>query len=59
MDGWAMLINITKFATTGKIFLLVLAIIIFALLIWMIIETLIAAKTLERNPEVEPFPTFG
>ena len=59
MDGWAMLINITKFATTGKIFLLVLAIIIFALLIWMIIETLIAAKTLERNPEVEPFPSFG
>ncbi len=59
MDGWAMLINITKFATTGKIFLLVLAIIIFALLIWMIIETLIAAKVLERNPEVEPFPSFG
>jgi len=59
MDGWAMLINITNFATTGKIFLLVLAIIIFALLIWMIIETLIAAKVLERNSEVEPFPSFG
>ncbi len=59
MDGWAMLINITKFATTGKIFLLVLAIIIFALLIWMIIETLIAVKILERNPEVEPFPSFA
>jgi len=59
MDGWAMLINITNFATTGKIFLLVLAIIIFALLIWMIIETFIAAKILERNPEVEPFPSFG
>ena len=59
MDGWAMLINITKFAATGKVFLLVLAIIIFALLIWMIVEALIATKTLERNPEVEPFPSFG
>jgi len=59
MDGWAMLINIRNFATTGKIFLLVLAIIIFALLIWMIIETLIAARVLERKAEVEPFPSFG
>ena len=59
MDGWAMLINIRDFANTGKVFLLVLSIIIFVLLIWMIIETLIATKTLERNPEVEPFPTFG
>ncbi len=59
MDGWAMLINIRNYAATGKVFLLVLALIIFVLLIWMIIETLIAAKTLERNPEVEPFPSFG
>lgn len=59
MDGWAMLINIRNFATTGKIFLLVLAIIIFGLLVWMIIETLIATKTLERTPDVEPFPTFA
>ncbi len=59
MDGWAMLINIRNYAATGKVFLLVLALIIFALLIWMIIETLIATKTLERNPEVEPFPSFG
>ena len=58
MDGWAMLINIKKFATTGKIFLLVLAIIIFGLLIWMIVETLIAAKVLEKDSEAEPFPTF-
>ena len=58
MDGWAMLINIKKFATTGKIFLLVLAIIIFALLVWMIVETLIAAKVLQKDSEVEPFPTF-
>ena len=59
MDGWAMLINIRNFATTGKVFLLILALIIFVLLIWMIIETLVAAKTLERQPEVEPFPSFG
>jgi len=59
MDGWAMLINIRNFATTGKVFLLILALIIFVLLIWMIIETLIATKALERNPEVEPFPSFG
>jgi carbon starvation protein len=59
MDGWAMLINIRNYAATGKVFLLVLAVIIFVLLIWMIIETLIATKILERNPEVEPFPTFG
>jgi len=59
MDGWAMLINIRDFANTGKVFLLVLSIIIFVLLIWMIVETLIATKVLEKNPEVEPFPTFG
>ncbi len=59
MDGWAMLINIRNFAATGKVFLLVLAIIIFVLLIWMIIETLIATKVLERKAEGEPFPTFG
>jgi hypothetical protein len=59
MDGWAMLINIKNFATTGKIFLLVLAIIIFVLLVWMIIETLVAAKILERKPDVEPFPSFS
>jgi carbon starvation protein len=58
MDGWAMLINIKNFATTGKIFLLVLAIIIFGLLVWMIVETLIAARVLERRPDVEPFPSF-
>jgi carbon starvation protein len=58
MDGWAMLINIKNYVATGKIFLLVLAIIIFGLLIWMIVETLIAAKVLERDSEVEPFPTF-
>jgi carbon starvation protein len=59
MDGWAMLINIRNFANTGNVFLLVLSIIIFVLLVWMIIETLIATKILERNPEVEPFPTFS
>jgi carbon starvation protein len=59
MDGWAMLINIRNFAATGKAFLLVLAVIIFVLLIWMILETLIATKVLERQPEGEPFPTFG
>ena len=59
MDGWAMLINIRNFATTGKIFLLVLAIIIFGLLVWMIAETLIAARVLERKPDVEPFPSFS
>jgi carbon starvation protein len=59
MDGWAMLINIKNFATTGKILLLVLAIIIFGLLVWMIVETLIAARILERRAEVEPFPTFS
>jgi carbon starvation protein len=58
MDGWAMLINIKNFATTGKIFLLVLAVIIFGLLVWMILETLIAARVLERRPDVEPFPSF-
>jgi len=59
MDGWAMLINIGNFATTGKVFLLVLAIIIFALMVWMIVESLIALKIVERKAEVEPFPTFG
>jgi carbon starvation protein len=59
MDGWAMLINIRNFAATGKAFLLVLAVIIFVLLIWMILETLIATKVLERQPEGEPFPSFG
>ncbi|UCG65581.1 MAG: carbon starvation protein A, partial [Deltaproteobacteria bacterium] len=59
MDGWAMLINIRNFAVTGKVFLLVLAIIIFVLLIWMILETLIATKVLERKVEGEPFPSFG
>jgi carbon starvation protein len=58
MDGWAMLINIKNYVATGKIFLLILAIIIFGLLVWMIVETLIAAKVLERDSEVEPFPTF-
>ncbi len=58
MDGWAMLINIKNFAATGKIFLLVLAVIIFGLLIWMIAETLIAARVMEKESEVEPFPTF-
>ncbi|UCH22815.1 MAG: carbon starvation protein A [Deltaproteobacteria bacterium] len=58
MDGWAMLINIKNFATTGNIFLLVLAVIIFGLLVWMIVETLIAAKVLGKDSEVEPFPTF-
>ena len=59
MDGWAMLINIKNFAATGKVFLLVLAVIIFVLLIWMILETLIATKVLERKVEGEPFPSFG
>jgi carbon starvation protein len=59
MDGRAMLINIGKIGSTGKIFLLIMAIIIFALLIWMMVEALIATKTLERNPKVEPFPSFG
>jgi len=59
MDGWAMLINIRSFAATGKVFLLVLAVIIFVLLIWMILETLIATKILERKAEGEPFPSFG
>ncbi len=58
MDGWAMLINIKQFAATGKIFLLVLAVIIFGLLIWMIAETLIATKVMEKDSEAEPFPTF-
>jgi carbon starvation protein len=58
MDGWAMLINIKNFATTGKIFLLVLAVIIFGLLVWMVAETLIAAKVLEKDSEAEPFPTL-
>ena len=59
MDGWAMLINIGKFATTGKIFLLIIAICVFVLMLWMIAEALIAARVLERKAEVEPFPTFG
>ncbi|MBA7715510.1 hypothetical protein ES703_124558 [subsurface metagenome] len=59
MDGWAMLINIRNFAATGKVFLLVLAVIIFVLMIWMIVESLIAARIVERKPDVEPFPTFG
>ncbi|HUV58757.1 MAG TPA: carbon starvation protein A [Desulfatiglandales bacterium] len=59
MDGWAMLINIRNYAATGKVFLLVLAVIIFLLLIWMILETLIATKVLERKVEGEPFPSFG
>ncbi|UCD70452.1 MAG: carbon starvation protein A [Syntrophobacterales bacterium] len=59
MDGWAMLINIRKFAATGKLFLFVLALIIFVLMIWMIVEALIATKIVERRAEVEPFPTFS
>jgi carbon starvation protein len=59
MDGWAMLINIRNFATTGKVFLLVMAIIIFALMLWMIVEALIVTKVAERRAEVEPFPSFS
>jgi len=59
MDGWAMLINIQNFATTGKVFLLIMAIIIFALMLWMIVEALVAARILERRAGVEPFPTFS
>jgi carbon starvation protein len=58
MDGWAMLINIRNFATTGKVFLLAMAISIFVLMLWMIVEALIAARVLERKPDVEPFPSF-
>ena len=59
MDGWAMLINIRNFATTGKVFLLILAIIIFVLMVWMIVEALVATKIVERRAEVEPFPSFS
>jgi flagellar biosynthesis component FlhA len=59
MDGWAMLINLRKFAATGKLFLFVLALIIFVLMIWMIVEALVATKIVERRAEVEPFPTFS
>ena len=59
MDGWAMLINIRNYATTGKVFLLIMAIIIFALMIWMVVEALIAMRVAERRAEVEPFPAFA
>jgi carbon starvation protein len=59
MDGWAMLINIRNFATTGKVFLLVLAIIIFILMVWMVVEALVAMKIVERRAGVEPFPSFS
>lgn len=58
MDGWAMLINIRNFNETGKIFLLVMAIIIFVLMLWMIAEAIAASSVLERKAGVEPFPTF-
>ena len=58
MDGWAMLINIQSFSDTGKTFLLVMAILIFVLMIWMVVEAIAASRILERKAGVEPFPTF-
>ncbi len=59
MDGWAMLINIRSFSSTGKTFLLVMAILIFVLMLWMIAEAIAASRFLERKAGVEPFPTFS
>ena len=46
MTGWAMVLNIKKFAATHNTLLLVIGIMVFVLEIWMIIEALIA---LERH----------
>jgi len=59
MDGWAMLINIRSFSSTGKTFLLVMSVIIFVLMLWMIAEAIAASRFLERKAGVEPFPTFS
>jgi carbon starvation protein len=58
MDTWAMVINLNKFFSTGNWFLFTIALIILVLMIWMIIETLAVAKSVEKKPDVEPFPTF-
>jgi len=44
MTGWAMVLNIQKFAKTHNTLLLVVGLIVFALEIWMIIEAVIALK---------------
>jgi len=50
MTGWAMINNIQKFLSTGKTYLFVIGLLIFALEIWMIIETILM---LRKKSEVE------
>ncbi|RLA79589.1 MAG: carbon starvation protein A, partial [Deltaproteobacteria bacterium] len=44
MTGWAMVLNIQKFAKTHNTLLFVVGIIVFALEIWMIIEAIVAIR---------------
>jgi len=44
MTGWAMVLNIQKFAKTHNTLLFVIGIIVFALEIWMIIEAIVAIR---------------
>ncbi len=41
MTGWAMILNLTKFANKGDWFLFVVGLIVFVLEIWMVIESVI------------------
>jgi len=51
MTGWAMILNIEKFAKTHNTLLFVVGLIVFGLEIWMIIEAIIALKKYMGAPK--------
>lgn len=53
MTGWAMIVNISKFAKTHNTLLLAIGVIVFLLEIWMIIEAIIALGKYLSAPAAE------
>ncbi len=53
MTGWAMILNIEKFARTHNTLLLTIGVIVFLLEIWMIIEAVIALGKYLSSPAAE------
>ncbi len=52
MTGWAMILNIQKFFNTSNWLLLIIGLAVFALEIWMIIESVVVLKNVYGDEEV-------
>ena len=59
MTGWAMVINIGDYFTTGNWLLFIISIVVFALEIWMIIESAIVLSSLRSHGVVAEAMAFA